>query len=643
MDPAQILTILKVAVGFGLVIFLHELGHFLSAKRNGVLVERFSIGFDFFGLRLARFVRGETEYVIGAFPLGGYVKMLGHNEVSPDLEDASATDPRSYQAKPLWARVEIISAGVIANFLSAFAFIWLAFQFGYHDHPPEVGPLSYSSLSAGLRPGDAILSVDGKDVDSWEQVFLRYATLEPGSTAHVWLERDGTPYEVDLPVHRDSWSPVNTPDFEAAIEPRVGAMEMGSAADEGGIEPGDQLLAVDGIPVRHWAHFTRLIQRRPDRAVPLTVARGKEGEAPAVLELVVKPRSKRPDMAPRWSAGFEPDWPPVVTWVDPDSPGGRAGLRAGDVIVAVGDREVVSWPQAWRVAHYVVPEGRPVALKVRRDGAELDVAVTAGPVPDWGLGLEAMADLGLASQRPEPTRVGAIAPGSPAEAAGLQTGDELVSLAGVYDPGNGTPLTYETEDPVWWQVLSLLGKLHAEEGETRKLTLEVRRGDKVNKIDVPVVADDEELSIGFLGVGPTSKERLRKLGPIDALGPTLLGPFQLFREFVDGIQAMALRRASPKLISGPIGILQATYQFARKSSGDLFYFLALLSVNLALVNFLPIPITDGGHFVFLMYERWKGKRMDEDLEARFQWAGLVVILMLFVYATFNDVGRLFGF
>ena len=106
---------------------------------------------------------------------------------------------------------------------------------------------------------------------------------------------------------------------------------------------------------------------------------------------------------------------------------------------------------------------------------------------------------------------------------------------------------------------------------------------------------------------------------------------------------MAMRRASARMLAGPVGILQATYTYAEKSLGDLANFLALLSVNLAIVNFLPIPITDGGHFVFLMYEKFKGRRMDEELEARFQWAGLVFILLIFLFATFNDVGRIFGF
>jgi regulator of sigma E protease len=151
------------------------------------------------------------------------------------------------------------------------------------------------------------------------------------------------------------------------------------------------------------------------------------------------------------------------------------------------------------------------------------------------------------------------------------------------------------------------------------------------------------MMIGHVGVGPHQKEVLIQHGALAAIGPALKAPFRILKDFVDGIRAMAMQRVSAKLLAGPVGILQATYTFAEKSTGDLLNFLALLSVNLAVVNFLPIPITDGGHFVFLMYEKMKGRRMEDEMMARFQWAGLVFLLMVFLFATFNDVERLIGF
>ena len=146
-----------------------------------------------------------------------------------------------------------------------------------------------------------------------------------------------------------------------------------------------------------------------------------------------------------------------------------------------------------------------------------------------------------------------------------------------------------------------------------------------------------------MGVGPMVREDLLKLSPTAAIWPALMKPWQILDQFVAGLQAMFMRRMSTRMISGPVGILRATHTFAKKSTGDLMVFLALLSVNLAVVNFLPIPITDGGHFMFLMYEKFKGRKMDEELQARFQWAGLVFILLIFLFATFNDVGMIFDF
>ena len=156
-DLSSALSIVKVVLGFGAVIFIHEFGHFLLARRNGVFVEKFAIGFDFFGAKLATWHRGGTEYVVGAFPVGGYVKMKGQHDMPGDEEEANL-DQDSFQKKTVWQRTQIISAGVVANFLSAFVFCYLALVFGYHAFPPEVGQVSFEELEAGLEPGDQIVS-----------------------------------------------------------------------------------------------------------------------------------------------------------------------------------------------------------------------------------------------------------------------------------------------------------------------------------------------------------------------------------------------------------------------------------------------------------------------------------------------------
>jgi RIP metalloprotease RseP len=152
------LTIAKVALGLGFVIFIHELGHFLLAKWNGVKVEKFSIGF---GPTLFGWRRGETEYVLAALPLGGFVKMLGEG---PDEQASQSTDPRAYPNKSVSARMAIISAGVIMNLLLAAACFVFFYQHERHDSPAVLGEVIAGSpaYEAGLMVGDEIAAIDDR-------------------------------------------------------------------------------------------------------------------------------------------------------------------------------------------------------------------------------------------------------------------------------------------------------------------------------------------------------------------------------------------------------------------------------------------------------------------------------------------------
>src|SRR5260221_3957498 len=148
------INVLYVALGLGLVIFIHELGHFAVAKWCGVKVERFSIGF---GPILWKATRGETEYALSAIPFGGYVKMLGQDDADPTqmADDSIAKDPRSYTARSVPQRIAIISAGVINNMISAVFFFIIAFSFGVQVQPAVVGHVTPAmpGWEANLRQG----------------------------------------------------------------------------------------------------------------------------------------------------------------------------------------------------------------------------------------------------------------------------------------------------------------------------------------------------------------------------------------------------------------------------------------------------------------------------------------------------------
>jgi regulator of sigma E protease len=196
--PQPVLTTLAFTVALGILVFVHELGHFLTAKRLGVKVLRFSIGF---GPILWRRQRGETEYALSVIPLGGYVKMLGEDADGDDPVDESERS-RAFSAQGPLRRAAIIVAGPVTNFV--FAFLVYALVFGAVGAPiasgePRIGGVSATTPAdrAGLESGDLVKSIDGTPIDSWENL-SKTVRASNGKTLHMVLERAGRTVEVDV-------------------------------------------------------------------------------------------------------------------------------------------------------------------------------------------------------------------------------------------------------------------------------------------------------------------------------------------------------------------------------------------------------------------------------------------------------------
>ncbi len=200
-----------MALGLGFVIFLHELGHFLLAKWNGVKVEKFSIGFGptlaswrrGVGLRIGTGSRppgpgdpptwGETEYILAALPLGGYVKMLGENIEESTDEVKKSSDPRAYHNKSVWARMQIITAGVIMNILLGLVCFTFYFTQGYPDIPAKVGGVLPGSpaYKGGIRTGDEIVAIDGQRDVGFKDVLNRVRLSGAGEKVRFTIKRPG--------------------------------------------------------------------------------------------------------------------------------------------------------------------------------------------------------------------------------------------------------------------------------------------------------------------------------------------------------------------------------------------------------------------------------------------------------------------
>lgn len=273
------LTFAAFLVVIGVLIFVHELGHLLAAKAVDIEVPTFSIGF---GPRIAGFRKGETEYVIAALPLGGYVRMAGMEDTSAleGGEDAEhVPSPRDFDAKPLWARTIVIAAGVVMNFLFAIVVLAaVAFFFGEPLNPTtrvaigsEVPAESVELAQVPL--GAEIVRIGEAGVETWNDVAAILTEAPAGPVTLHFAETD--PVTIQLPAGDSARLAALAP-LQPYTPPVIGEVSPGSPAARAGIEPGDRVLSVDGVAVATWAEFVELVRDRPGQAFDLIVDRGGE-------------------------------------------------------------------------------------------------------------------------------------------------------------------------------------------------------------------------------------------------------------------------------------------------------------------------------------------------------------------------------
>lgn len=280
------ITLLAFIVVLGVLVFVHELGHFLAAKWAGIHVHRFSVGLGT-PIKALTWTRGGTEYSISWIPLGGYVKMASREEQggSDTLEGGAASladvpPDAVFEAKPVWKRMIVIMAGVVMNVV----FAWLVFSGLLLSQGQALLPVRTIGAVAPadslpeparpmalLQPGDSIVAINGQAVATWEDITSGIASAAADS---VVIEVAGRP-PVILPIHRDQLDER----IRAAgairpfIHPVVGTVSPGRPAAEAGLQPGDTIRAVAGIATPEWDDVLREISARPAEAISLEVAR----------------------------------------------------------------------------------------------------------------------------------------------------------------------------------------------------------------------------------------------------------------------------------------------------------------------------------------------------------------------------------
>ena len=281
------ISVIALLVTLGILVTIHEFGHFWVARRCGVKVLKFSIGF---GKAVKTWVgKDGVEYVIAPIPLGGYVKMLGQEDASvADTSGLSASQREcSFAYKPLWQKTAIVAAGPIANFLLAIFVFWLInISYGVSGIAPVVSNVIEGSIaqSVGLQAGDEIIAVDDEETIIWQQVTMQLLA-RLGETGEITLRVVGpadSSRTRDIQVPINSWmgsetapNPVgNLGIIQFEIPADIGGIVPGGAAEAADLREGDEIISVDGSPIRGWTHWVGVIRASPELMLDVVVQRG---------------------------------------------------------------------------------------------------------------------------------------------------------------------------------------------------------------------------------------------------------------------------------------------------------------------------------------------------------------------------------
>jgi regulator of sigma E protease len=281
------ITILAFAFVLGVLVFVHELGHFMAAKRVGIRVLKFQLGFN---PTVLSFRRGDTEYGVGALPLGGYVKMAGDN---PDDVPTGRND--EFLAKSKWERFQVLIAGpamnlILAVLLTAVVLYQGIDQPSFQSQPVVVGavPAESPAAKAGIRVGDRIVSVHNRDVETWEQFFIQVSQRANRETALSLVRNGGVVNTKVTPGLAPGESRFEIGDIGVLpnVHPHVRTVQSGGAAEKAGLKPNDQVLAVNGQTITFGSQLKDAIAKHPDEQISMSILR--DGAPMTILATPVK-------------------------------------------------------------------------------------------------------------------------------------------------------------------------------------------------------------------------------------------------------------------------------------------------------------------------------------------------------------------
>ena len=256
----------------GVLVFVHELGHFLAARRVGIRVLTFSLGF---GKKLVSFKRGDTEYCISVLPLGGYVKMAGEAG-----EEPRTGAPDEFLSKTKWQRFQVLIMGPIMNLmlavvLTAVVLTQVSQEAVFLTEAPVVGVVTANSPAeqAGLLPGDRLVQVGGSDIKDWRDVALQIGTKAPGNRVEIVYERNGERRSTRVQTQKEEGVEGSTIGVKPDTYPLIKSTVAGGVAEKAGVKADDVVLAIDGQRMVYASDLRAVVSKKPDVEIELTIRR----------------------------------------------------------------------------------------------------------------------------------------------------------------------------------------------------------------------------------------------------------------------------------------------------------------------------------------------------------------------------------
>ncbi len=684
-------------LGFGFLIFVHELGHFLVAKWVGIRCTQFAIGFgppicawrkgigfrpasteaayeqrvrehlkqhgttpapadassahsedfpapspqppsDFNSQQIDDAARrlglGETEYRLNWLPLGGYVKMLGQEDLDPT---AQSQDPRSFNSKSVGARFAVISAGVIMNMIFGVAFFIVAFMVGVAFPPSIVGDVRPGSPAEvayavghendpefrGLRIGDRITHVGDTPIRDMMELRLNVALAGEDQALALHVERPGLDQPLRFDVVPDP-DPLENLLSIGVAPPRTTTVEQvrDDLRQQHGVEPGMRVVSAAGQPVETYADYARALFQARGEPIEL-VLRDDETGREATVPQSAHARLIAAEDGPRHLLGLVP--PTRVDVVAKNSAADDAGVQVGDLIAELDGH---LWPDPGTIQRIVPNAGdRAVRLIVSRDGELVDLGSVTPRRGLLGVSMTVATDSPI---------IAALLPDSPAAELDIPPGSILRSI-------NDQPVSD------WTDAQRLLASLAAADDSLDAVTIEYELtiGDRAReRAELPLTPADR-LALAAAGwnapdglIFGVLEVPLKADNPLHA---TELGLEKTWQYMVNAYLMLGrLVQGSVKVehLAGPVGIVYVGTKTTERGWAYFMFFLGLLSVNLAVINFLPIPIADGGHAVFLLTEKIKGSPVSPRVQAAAMYLGLAFLALVFIVVTWNDITKL---